>query len=194
MEVLHPRCAGLEIDALEAAIAKLEHHVDTAMTPFRAAVSLLTTMPGLRDTAARVLIAEIGDDMSRFPTPGHLVSWAGLCPRLDISAGKRHSTRLRHATPWLKTTLVQAAWAATRKKDSYLHAQFARLKSRRGPKKAIIAVAASMLTAAYFILRDGVEYRDLGGRYFTDRDKHETTQRLLRRLRDLGVQVEIKVA
>jgi transposase len=183
-----------QIDALEAAIAKLEHHVDTAMTPFRAAVSLLTTMPGLRDTAARVLIAEIGDDMSRFPTPGHLVSWAGLCPRLDISAGKRHSTRLRHATPWLKTTLVQAAWAATRKKDSYLHAQFARLKSRRGPKKAIIAVAASMLTAAYFILRDGVEYRDLGGRYFTDRDKHETTQRLLRRLRDLGVQVEIKVA
>lgn len=109
-----------QIDALEAAIAKLEHHVDTAMTPFRAAVSLLTTMPGLRDTAARVLIAEIGDDMSRFPTPGHLVSWAGLCPRLDISAGKRHSTRLRHATPWLKTTLVQAAWAATRKKDSYL--------------------------------------------------------------------------
>lgn len=183
-----------QIEALEAAIAKLEHHVTTAMTPFRAAVSLLTTMPGLSDTAARVVIAEIGDDMSRFPTPGHLVSWAGLCPRLDVSAGKRHSTRLRHATPWLKTTLVQAAWAATRKKDSYLHAQFARLKSRRGPKKAIIAVAASMLTAAYFMLRDGVEYRDLGGRYFTDRDTHETTQRLLRRLRDLGVQVEIKAA
>ena len=183
-----------QIEALEAAIAKLEHHVDTAMTPFRAAVSLLTTMPGLSDTAARVLIAEIGHDMSRFPTPGHLVSWAGLCPRLDVSAGKRHSTRLRHATPWLKTTLVQAAWAATRKKDSYLHAQFARLKSRRGPKKAIIAVAASMLTAAYFMLRDAVEYRDLGGRYFTDRDKQETTQRLLRRLRDLGVQVEVKAA
>lgn len=183
-----------QIEALEAAIARLEHHVDTAITPFRAAVALLTTMPGLSDTAARVLIAEIGDDMSRFPTPGHLVSWAGLCPRLDVSAGKRHSTRLRHATPWLKTTLVQAAWAATRKKDSYLHAQFARLKSRRGPKKAIIAVAASMLTAAYFLLRDGVEYRDLGGHYFTDRDKRETTRRLLRRLRDLGVHVEVKAA
>jgi transposase len=83
---------------------------------------------------------------------------------------------------------------ATRKKESYLHAQFIRLKSRRGPKKAIVAVAASMLTAAYFMLRDGVEYRDLGGRFFNDRDKAETTKRLLRRLRDLGVDVEVKVA
>ena len=183
-----------QIDALEAAVDRLERHVGEAMAPFRAAVSLLTTMPGLSDTAARVLIAEMGDDMTRFPTPGHLVSWAGLCPRLDVSAGKRHSNRIRHATPWLKTTLIQAAWAATRKKDSYLHAQFARLKSRRGPKKAIIAVAASMLTAAYFMLRDGGEYRDLGGRYFTEHDKRETTKRLLRRLRDLGVVVEVKAA
>lgn len=183
-----------QIEALDAALAKLERHVGEAMAPFLSAVSLLTTMPGLSDTAARVLIAEIGDDMTRFPSPGHLVSWAGLCPRLDISAGKRHSTRIRHATPWLKTTLIQAAWAAARKKDSYLHAQFLRLKTRRGPKKAIVAVAASMLTAAYFMLRDGVEYRDLGGRYFTERDKHETTKRLLRRLRDLGVEVEVKAA
>ena len=183
-----------QIEALEAAIDKLEQHVGEAMTPFRAAVSLLTTMPGLSDTAARVLIADIGDDMTRFATAGHLVSWAGLCPRLDVSAGKRHSTRIRHATPGLKTMLIQAAWAATRKKDSYLRAQFLRLKSRRGPKKAIVAVAASMLTAAYFMLRDGVEYRDLGGRHFTDRDKRETTKRLLRRLRDLGLEVEVKAA
>jgi transposase len=183
-----------QIEALEAAVDKLERHVGTALAPFRAAVSLLTTMPGLSDTAARVLIAEIGDDMTRFPTPGHLVSWAGLCPRLDVSAGKRHSTRIRHATPWLKTTLIQAAWAATRKKDSYLRAQFLRLKSRRGPKKAIVAVAASMLTAAYVMLRDGLEYRDLGGGHFTERDKQETTKRLLRRLRDLGVEVEVKAA
>ena len=183
-----------QIEALDAAIAKLERHMGEAMAPFHSAVSLLTTMPGLSDTAARVLIAEIGDDMTRFPSPGHLVSWAGLCPRLDVSAGKRHSTRIRHATPWLKTTLIQAAWAAARKKDTYLHAQFLRLKTRRGPKKAIVAVAASMLTAAYFMLRDGVEYHDLGGRYFTERDKHETTKRLLRRLRDLGVEVEVKAA
>lgn len=183
-----------QIEALDAAIAKLERHMGDAMTPFHSAVSLLTTMPGLSDTTARVLIAEIGDDMTRFPSAGHLVSWAGLCPRLEVSAGKRHSTRIRHATPWLKTTLIQAAWAAARKKDSYLHAQFLRLKSRRGPKKAIVAVAASMLTAAYFMLRDGVEYRDLGGRFFTERDKAETTKRLLRRLRDLGVEVEVKAA
>lgn len=183
-----------QIEALEAAVHKLECHVGDAMTPFQTAVSRLTTMPGLSDTTARVLIAEIGDDMTRFPTAGHLVSWAGLCPRLDVSAGKRHSSRIRHATPWLKATLVQAAWAATRKKDSYLRAQFVRLKSRRGPKKAIVAVAASMLTAAYFMLRNGVEYRDLGSRYFTARDTEETTKRLIRRLRNLGVIVEVKAA
>jgi len=183
-----------QIEALDAAIAKLERHMGAAIAPFHSAVSLLTTMPGLSDTAARVRIAEIGDDMSRFPGPGHLISWAGLCPRLDVSAGQRHSTRIRHATPWLNTTWIQAAWAATRKRDSYLHAQFIRLKSRRGPKKAIVAVAASMLTAAYFMLRDGVEYHDLGGRFFTERDTQETTKRLLRRLRDLGVIVEVKAA
>ena len=89
---------------------------------------------------------------------------------------------------------MQAAWAATRAKNTYLQSQFHRIKSRRGPKKAIIAVAASMLTAAYFMLRDGVEYRDLGGRYFEDRNKQQTTDRLIRRLRDLGVSVEIKAA
>jgi len=183
-----------QIEALDAAVQKLERHLGAAVDPFRAALTRLTTMPGVSDTVARVLIAEIGADMARFPTPGHLVSWAGLCPRLDRSAGTCRSTRLRHATPWLRSTLVQAAWAAARKKDSYLHAQFVRLKSRRGPKKAIVAVAASMLTAAYFMLRDGVAYHDLGGRYLADRDKHHVTRRLLRRLRDLGVVVEVKAA
>lgn len=183
-----------QIETLETAVQTLERHLGDALAPFRAAIALLKTMPGVSETAARVLVAEMGTDMTRFPTAGHLVSWAGLCPRLDVSAGKRHSTRLRHATPWLKTTLVQGAWAATRKKDSYLHAQFVRLKTRRGPKKAIMAVAASMLTAAYYMLRDGVEYHDLGGTYFAHRDVEATKQRLLRRLRDLGVDVEVKPA
>ena len=114
---------------------------------------------------AEVIVSEVGVDMSKFPTPAHLVSWAGLCPRNDESAGKRRSTRVRKGAPWLKTTLVQAAWAAARSKKSYLGAQFLRLKSRRGPRKAIMAVAASMLTAIYFMLRDGVAYRDLGHDY-----------------------------
>ena len=183
-----------QVDALGAAVHDVDARVGDALGPFRAAVSLLTTMPGLSDTAARVLVAEIGTDMTRFPSAAHLVSWAGLCPRLDESAGKRRSTRIRQGAPWLKTTLVSAAWAATRKKDSYLRAQFLRIKSRRGAKKAILAVANSMLTAAYHMLRDGVEYHDLGSQHFAHRDKDQITKRLLQRLRDLGVVVEVKAA
>jgi transposase len=183
-----------QITALETGLARLEQRVTDALEPFRAARDLLTTMPGVSDIAAAVLLAEIGDDVRPFPTAAHLVSWAGLAPRLDESAGKHRSTRTRPSAPWLKTTLVQAAWGAARTKDSYFHAQFARLKSRRGPKKAIMAVAASMLTAIYFMLRDGVEFHDLGPQHFAHHDKGQITQRLLRRLRDLGVEVEIKNA
>ena len=202
VEVLHGRVTAhhrfminlhlTQIEALETAVAALEARIADALTPFRAAVSLLTTMPGLRDTAAAVIIAEIGDNMSQFPSAGHLVSWAGLCPRLDESAGKRRSTRTRQSAPWLKPVLVQAAWAASRKKNSYFHAQFLRLKSRRGPKKAILAVAASMLTDIYSMLRNGVEFKDPGCHHFEQPDKARLTNRLLRRLRDLGVEVEVK--
>jgi len=183
-----------QIDALESAIVAIETRIGDALGPFRAAISLLTTIPGISDTTARVLVAEIGTDMTRFPSGGHLISWAGFCPRLDESAGKRRSTRTRQSTPWLKPTFVNAAWAATRKKDSYLRAQFLRIKSRRGAKKAILAVASSMLTAAYFMLRDGVVDEDLGHQYFAHRDKEQLAKRLLQRLRDLGVAVEVKVA
>ena len=118
------------------------------LRPFREAADRLATLPGVGETVARVLVAEIGVDMTRFPGAAHLASWAVLCSCLDESAGKRRSTRILHATPWLKTALVQAAWAAPRKNGSYLQAQFRRLKGRCGPKKAIVAVAASMLTAA----------------------------------------------
>jgi transposase len=183
-----------QLDTLETAVATIEARIGDALGPFRAAVSLLTTMPGLSETTARVLVAEIGTDMRRFPSVGPLISWAGFCPRLDESAGKRRSTRTRQTTPWLKPTLINAAWAATRKKDSYLRAQFLRIKSRRGAKKAILAVASSMLTAASFMLRDGVEYHDLGAHHFEQRDKEQLAKRLLQRLRDLGVAVEVKAA
>lgn len=182
------------IDALDRSIEAVETEVGSAIEPFRVLTELLTTMPGVSDIVANVIVSEIGLDMSRFPTPGHLISWAGLCPRNDESAGKRRSTRVRKGAPWLKTTLVQAAWAAARAKGTYLRAQFLRLKARRGPRKAILAVAASMLTAAYFMLRDGVEYRDLGPDHFDRTDKSKTIKRLVHKLSELGCEVEIKSA
>ena len=183
-----------QVTALEQAVTDLEARIEDTLRPFRATVDRLLTMPGVKATAAAVIVAEIGTDMTRFPTAGHLLSWAGLCPRLDESAGKRRSTRTRRATPWLKTTLVQVAWAAARTKKSYFHGQFLRLKSRRGPKKAILAVAASMLTDIYVMLRDGVPFEDLGDQYLAQRDKARLTNRLLKRLRDLGVEVDVKAA
>ena len=128
-----------QIESLEALIADLDTRIEEALDPFRAHVERLTSAPGISTTVASVILAEIGADMSRFPTAGHLISWAGLCPRMDESAGKRRSTRLRKGASWLKTVLVQAAWAAARKKDGYLRAQFLRLRSRRGPKKGVVA-------------------------------------------------------
>lgn len=149
----------------------------------------MVTIPGVGDVVAQVLVAEIGVDMSQFQMAGHLRSWAGLCPRMEESAGKKKSTRLRKGAPWLKTVLVQAAWAAVRAKATYLRAQFLRIKSRRGPKKAIMAVAASILTAAYHMLRKGVEYKDLGATYFDFKDKSKTVLRLIKRIEDLGIKV-----
>jgi len=181
-----------QIDALDAAIAAIDRQVEAGIAPFRAAVEQVSTVPGIRDIGAQVIVSEIGTDMSRFPSDGHLISWAGLCPHSDESAGKRRSNRLRKGAPWLKTTLVQCAWAAVRKKDSYLQAQFLRLKARRGPKKAIIAVAASILTAIYHMLQDGTTYQDLGSNHFQNRSKSRQTLRLVKRLTDLGYEVALK--
>ena len=180
-----------QVENLERAVRELEARADQGS--FRAATELLTTIPGVSDVTARVIVAEIGDDMSRFPTAGNLISWAGLCPRLDESAGKQRSNRTRRGAPWLKTVLVQAARAAANKRDSYPRAQYLRLKARRGPNKAVLAVAATLLTAAYHMLKYGVEYRDLGPNHF-DRDKELQATRLIRRLKALGVQVTVTPA
>jgi transposase len=174
------------IVALEHTVGEVDAAVGKSLEPIHQRARLLTTMPGISEVSAEVIVAEIGIDMTRFATPGHLISWAGLCPRNDESAGKRRSTRLRKGGTWLKTALVTAAWAAVRTKASYLRAQFQRIKARRGARKAIIAVAASMLTSAYFILRDGVPYRDLGPTHFDRQHRDKTVRRLLRRLHDLG--------
>lgn len=179
------------IEALEAALEEVDTTVGKALAPIRTSAALLTTMPGVSDIVANVIVAEIGVDMQRFPSPAHLISWAGLCPRNDESAGKRRSTKLRKSGTWLKTTLVTAAWSAVRCQGTYLRAQFLRIKSRRGAKKAIMAVAASMLTACYHMLRDRVPFRDLGAKHFDRHDTSKTIGRLVRRLEDLGCKVEL---
>ena len=179
------------LDAVDAAIACIDKEVGANVEPFRVAIEMLTTIPGISSLAAEVMVSEIGIDMSRFQTEGHLISWAGLCPRNDESAGKRRSNRMKKGAPWLKTTLIQCAWAATRKKESYLQAQFLRIRSRRGPKKAIGAVAASILTAAYHMLKNGTLYQDLGANHFDNRDKGKQVLRLLNRLQSLGFAVQV---
>jgi transposase len=183
-----------QVDLLQQAMRDLEARMGGALEPFRRDIENLTTMPGIGTNAAHVIAGEVGLDMSRFPTVGNLISWAGFCPRLDESAGKHRSTRIRKGAPWLKTTLVSAAWAAVKTKSTYLQAKFQRLRARCGAKKAIIAVAASMLTAAYYILRDGVPYKDLGPEHFTRRNKDHAAKRLKKRLEDLGFTVEVRPA
>ena len=180
-----------QVDVLDAAVAKIDREVEASIAPFRTAVEQVSTVPGVKSLAAQTILSEIGIDMSRFPSSGHLISWACICPRNDESAGKRRSTRIRKGSPWLKTTLVQCAWAATRMKDTYLNAQFHRIRARRGPKKAILAVAASILTAIYHMLKDGTFYQDLGPNHLDPRAKERQKNRLIKRLADLGYAVEL---
>lgn len=180
-----------QIDAIDRALGALDAALDQSLAPFQEAAGRLTTIPGVGALAAAGIIAEIGCDMSRFATPAHLISWAGLCPANDESAGKRRSTRLRKGAPWLKTLLVQVAWSAARAKAGYLPALFARLRARRGPKKAIIAVAAAILTAVYWMLRRGTSYQDLGTDYFERTDRQRLATKLVRKLDQLGFTVTL---
>jgi len=181
-----------QIDAIAQAIASIDEEVDSQAELFRQPAQMLSTIPGLGPLAALVVLAEIGLDMSHFPSAPHLISWAGLCPRNDESAGKRRSTRMRTGAPWLKTVLVQCAWAAARTKGSYFQSLYHRLLSRRGAKKAIGAVAASLLTTIYHMLKNGTLYEDLGANYFDQKSKERQAMRLINRLHTLGYQVHIE--
>jgi transposase len=180
-----------QIDAFDATIAAIDKEVDGNVEPFRVAIEMLSAIPGVGALSAAVIVSEIGIDMSRFETAGHLISWAGLCPKNDQSAGKRRSTRMKKGAPWLKSTLIQCAWCASRTKGSYLQAQYLRLRSRRGAKKAVCAVAASILTAVYHMLKNGTIYQDLGASYFDNRAKDKQALRLVSRLKNLGFEVKI---
>lgn len=183
------------LDMLEQQKERLSARIEEVLSAdFREAIQRLETIPGVSVRVANSILAEVGGSVTTFPTPNHLVSWAGLCPRMDESAGKRRCTRIRKGAQWLKPELVQAAWAAIRKPDSYLRSRFYRLKSKRGPKKAIIAIARKILIAAYFILRDRVEYEELGGDFYDKQDRQRTALRYANRLAALGFNVELSDA
>ena len=178
-----------QIDSFNSGIALIDTEVGERLQPFRDAVNNLETIPGVSHVSASVIVSEIGVDMSRFKSAAHLISWAGLCPKNDESAGKRRSTKLRNGAPWLKTVLVQCAWSATRKKGTNLREMFMRLKSRRGPRKAIMAVAASILTSIYHMLKNNVRYVDLGPQHYDTINRTQAAKRIVRRLDELGFDV-----
>lgn len=182
------------IENLESSIAELDLEIAKAVMPFRDIVERVQAVPGLSAINTPAVLAEIGIDMSRFLTHRHLVSWARLCPRLDQSAGKVHSRRTMKGAVWIKELMIQAAWAAIKNRNTYLHAQFLRLRARRGSQKAIVAVAASILTILYYIIRDGSTYEDLGIGHFVGRDRTRAARRLVARLQQLGYNVSVQEA
>jgi transposase len=180
------------IDYLDAAIAELSTAIEEQIAPFAKTVDLLCTIPGVQQRTAEVIIAETGGDMNAFPTAKHLASWAGICPGNDESAGKRRSGKTRKGSKWLRANLTEAAKAASRTKDSYLQAQYQRLRARRGHAKATTAVAHSILVAAWHMLSTGELYVDPGGDYFARRDPERTTKRLVAQLERLGHTVTLQ--
>ena len=181
------------IDYLDESIAELSLEIERVIAPFSEEVKLLDTIPGVDRRTAEVLIAEIGANMDQFPTHRHLASWAGMCPGNDESAGKRRSGKTRKGSKWLRSALTEAAYAAARSKGTYLAAHYARLKGRRGPKKAAVAVGHSILVICYYILQRGEPYQELGEHYFNRRRSEEAyRKRLVRQLERLGHRVVLE--
>jgi transposase len=183
------------INQLDAAIAQVSTEIEERLRPFEDQLTRLDTIPGVSRRGAEEIIAAIGVDMSRFPSAAHLASWAKLCPGSNESAGKRKSGATGKGNPYLRQTLTEAGWAAGRTKTTYLAAQFHRLKARRGAKRAVVAVAHSILVIAYHILKEeGTVYTDLGANYFDERSKEATTRRTVKRLERLGYKVTLEPA
>lgn len=177
------------IDELHARVERLSREIARRMRPFEEALAAIDEIPGIARTGAEEIIAETGVDMSRFPTEQHIASWAKVCPGNNESAGRRGSGKTGKGNPWLGSTLVEAANAAARCKASYLSAQYRRIAARRGGKRAVVAVAHSILVIVYHMLKDGVAYKDLGPDYFDRRNKDAIARRATRRLEALGFTV-----
>jgi transposase len=183
-----------EWEAIGQRITRMEGEIERRIGPFEYAVALWQTIPGIDRVTASNLVAEIGVNMGQFPSAQHLASWAALCPGHPESAGKRKSGRMREGNRWLRRTLCQAAWAVTRKKDCYLSAQFKRLAARRGVKRAVMAVAHTLLIIAYTMLKNGRSYQDLGGTYLEQINKTQLQRYFVKRLQRLGLKITIEPA
>jgi transposase len=182
------------LDFLDAEIAQLDQEVTARLDPFQEALERLDEIPGVGRRCAQDILAEVGTDVSRFPTAGHLASWARVCPGIHESAGKRKSTGTGHGNKWLRATLTEAAQAAGRTRGTYLSAQYHRLAARRGKNRATMAVAHTILTTIYYMLRRGTRYQDLGPNYFDERDRQAAVRRTIHRLERLGYRVTLEAA
>jgi transposase len=182
------------LDFLDESIERVSGEIAARLRSWEAAIARLDTIPGVGRRTAEVLLAEVGPDLERFPTAGHLASWAGMCPGNHESAGKRLSGRTRKGNPWLRAALVEAGQAAGRTKHTYLGAQYRRLVARRGKPRAAVAVGHAILVIAYHLLTRAATYEDLGAHYFDERQRHLVERRLVRRLEGLGYHVTLAPA
>src|SRR5205823_1251386 len=170
-------------------ILELDRQLMEMLQPYQGSFDLLQTIPGIRRDAAAILIAEIGADMSQFPTPDHLAAWAGVCPGNNESAGMRKSAHVRKGNRWLRGILTQSAWGATRKGNSYFKDRYGRLAARRGSKRAVIAIARILLITVYHVLSRRVPYRDLGPNYLDERQRNRQIRYHLKRLAEFGIAI-----
>ena len=183
------------IDYFDAATARLDEQIDRLMVPFAEARDRFDTIPGIGKRNAEIIVAEIGIDMTQFPTPAHLASWAALCPGNNESAGKHKSTTTRSGNPWLTSALVEAAWSAVRTKDCYLAVRFRRIAKRRGDQRALIAIAHTILVICWHLLVDETTYTELGTDYLAGKDQPDRRRKLLvKQLEQLGYNVELTSA
>lgn len=179
------------VDYLDEAITRVSQEIEERLRPFEQDLARLDTIPGVSRYTAEVLLAEMGSDMSRFPSDKELASWAGMCPGNCESAGKRRSGKTRQGNGWLRQALVEAAHGAGHSKNTYLSSQYHRLAGRRGKKRALVAVGHSILVIAYHILLRKESYHELGANYFDERERERVEKRLIRRLEKLGLQVVV---
>jgi transposase len=180
-----------QIEYLEESIQRISTEVGERLLPFELAVQRLDSIPGIGRQTAEVLLAEIGWDMSRFPSDKSLASWAGMCPGNNESAGKRRNGKTRKGSRWLRHALIEAAHGAARTKNKYLKTQYHRIAAHRGKKKALVAVGHSILIISYHLLTRGQEYSDLGANYFDERDRSAIQRRCVKRLEKLGFSVQL---